>query len=42
MTDIWHQLLSAKAKCLRGKGGGGLWEGGDTLDRLRLVDDDAE
>jgi hypothetical protein len=24
------------------RGGGGLWEGGDTLERLSLVDDEAE
>ena len=26
----------------RGGGGGGLWEGGNTLERLNLVEDDAE
>ena len=34
MTDIWHQLLSTKGECLQGGGGGRLWEGGDTLERL--------
>jgi hypothetical protein len=41
MTDIWHQHLSTKAECSQ-EGGGGLWEGGDTLERLSLVDDEAE
>ena len=42
MTDIWHQLLSTKAKCLREvEGGGGcglIWEGDDTLEMISLVD----
>ena len=45
MTNICHQLLAFVYKgrmFAGGGGGGGLRECGDTLERLSLVDDDAQ